>query len=269
MLAGLLKGPNYFNPDRHPDRAKERLAYVLGRMQEDGVISAEQKDQALAVPPRPVAFERPHRDLGFHFIDYLGREAKSDGVESLTAQPYIVHSTINATLQRDTEAALQEGLARYEIAYGRMQYRGPEANIGDAVQKLGASAQTGAPTGAAPMPAWQQALTAVHLPLYDVHWPPAVVLDKGGKRGDGVIRVGLADGRILPLNAWTWQIRRSLNLYDVVYVSVPRARRPRARSLAPRVRRNCAYGRQCRARRWCWRTRPGASSPWPGAFPIP
>jgi penicillin-binding protein 1A len=33
MLAGLLKGPSYFNPDLHPDRAKERLAYVLGRMQ--------------------------------------------------------------------------------------------------------------------------------------------------------------------------------------------------------------------------------------------
>ncbi len=230
VLAGLLKGPNYFNPDRHPDRAKERLAYVLGRMQEDGVISAEQKDNALAAPPKLVAFERPHRESGFHFIDYLGREAKSDGVESLTAQPYTVHSTINATLQRDTEAALQEGLARYEIAYGRMQYRGPEANIGDAVQKLGAGAQPGAPTGtAAPMPAWQQALTAVHLPLYDVHWTPAVVLDKGGKRGDGVIRVGLPDGRILPLNTWTWQIRRSLNLYDVVYVSVAESKAAKGR----------------------------------------
>ena len=50
MLAGLLKGPNYFNPDRHPDRAKERLGYVLGRMQEDGVINAAQKDQALRRP---------------------------------------------------------------------------------------------------------------------------------------------------------------------------------------------------------------------------
>ena len=37
MLAGLTKGPNFYNPDRHPDRAKERLAYVLGRMQADGV----------------------------------------------------------------------------------------------------------------------------------------------------------------------------------------------------------------------------------------
>src|ERR1700726_1241470 len=47
MLAGLLKGPSFYNPDRHPDRAKERLSYVLGRMQEDGVISAEDKDRAL------------------------------------------------------------------------------------------------------------------------------------------------------------------------------------------------------------------------------
>src|SRR5208283_4422925 len=217
MLAGLLKGPNYFNPDRHPDRAKERLAYVLDRMQEDGVISAEQKDGALAAPPKLVAFERPHRDIGFHFIDFLGREAKADGVENLTADSYTVHSTINATLQRDTEAALQEGLAHYEISSGRMQFRGAEANIADTIQKLsadkpaaspaGAPAAAGTPTTAGPAsgPAWQQALAAVRLPLYDVHWLPAVVLDKGGKRGDGAIHVGLADGRVLSLSVWNEQ----------------------------------------------------------------
>ncbi len=226
MLAGLLKGPNYFNPDRHPDRARERLTYVLGRMQEDGFISAEQKDQALATPPKLIAYERPHRDIGFHFIDFLGREAKADGVENLTADSYTVHSTINATLQRDTEAALQEGLAHYEIASGRMQFRGAEANIADAIQKLTADKPAGSPAGtpAAAEPAWQQALAAVHLPLYDVHWLSAVVLDKGGKRGDGAIHVGLADGRVLPLNTYTAQIRRSLGLYDVVYVRVTERR---------------------------------------------
>jgi penicillin-binding protein 1A len=222
MLAGLLKGPSYFNPDRHPDRAKERLAYVLGRMQEDGVIGAEQKVQALAGLPKLVAFERPRRDSGFQFVDFLGREAKSAGVANLTADSYTVHSTVNAALQRDTEAALQEGLALYEIAAGRVQYRGPEANIADTVQKLSAGQQIGAPAGvpAAATPAWQQALAAVHLQLYDVHWQAAVVLDKGGKRGDGVIHVGLTDGRVVALNVWTWQIRRSLNLYDVIYVRV-------------------------------------------------
>ncbi len=215
MLAGLLKGPSYYNPDRHPDRARERLTYVLDRMKDDGYITAEQKDQALASPPKPIAFEPPRRDSGFQFVDFLGREAKKDGVDSLTADSYTVHSTINAELQRQTEAALQEGLAKYEIAMGRMQFRGPEANIADAVQKLnGANNKDGS------KPAWQQALLAVHLPLYDVHWTPAVVLSKGGRRGDGAIEVGLPDGRVAPLTTYTTQIRRALSPYDVIYVNV-------------------------------------------------
>jgi membrane carboxypeptidase/penicillin-binding protein len=227
MLAGLLKGPSFFNPDRHPDRARERLAYVLGRMQEDAAISTEQKDRALAAPPKLVAFERPRRDSGLHFIDFLGREAKSDGVASLTAEPYTVHSTINASVQRVAESALQEGLAHYEIAAGRVQFRGPEANIADAMQKLNAakpSDATGNAPAAPPMPGWQQALQAVHLPLYDVHWEPAVVLDRGGKRGDGPIRVGLSDGRVMPLSGPTWQVKRGLGAYDVVYVRAPESK---------------------------------------------
>ena len=214
MLAGMLKGPNYYNPDRHPDRAKDRLGYVLDRMQDDGVITTAQKDQAPAAPPKLVAFAHPHRDSGFNFVDFLGREAKADGVNSLTADSYTVHSTINAQLQRDTEAALQEGLAHYEMSSGRVQFRGPEANIADAVQKLEVDNHAGTP-------AWQQALLAVHLPLYDVHWTPAVVVQKGNaKKGDDMIRVGLPDGRIVPLTALSGATRRNLGLYDVVYVNV-------------------------------------------------
>ena len=45
-------------------------------------------------------------------------------------------------------------------------------------------------------PAWQQALANAWLPLYDVHWTPAVVIEKpAGKKGESW-RVGLADGRI-------------------------------------------------------------------------
>jgi penicillin-binding protein 1A len=191
MLAGLLKGPNYFDPERHPDRAKERLAYVLGRMQEDGVIDAQQKDDALAAAPKVVPFARQHRDSGFQFVDFVTREARIDGVESLTAESYTVHSTINAQLQRDTEAALQEGLAQYEISAERVVWRGPEANIADAIQKLAGQDRPeppghdrAEPTGhdRAGMPAWQQALKALRLPLYDVHWTPAVVLQKGHPR---------------------------------------------------------------------------------------
>ena len=215
MLAGLLKGPSFYNPDRHPDRSKDRLAYVLGRMQEDGVITSAQKDEALAAPPKLIAYTHPHRDTGFHFVDFLGREARGDGVDNLTAQSYTVHSTINAQLQRDTEAALQEGLAHYEMANGRVQFRGPEANLADTIQKL--SAATPSPA----TPAWQQALQAIRLPLYDVHWTAAIVVQKGDSRkGDDTLRVGLPDGRVMALTGATGTIKRSLSLYDVVYVNI-------------------------------------------------
>ncbi len=218
MLAGLLKGPSYFNPDRHPDRAKDRLGYVLGRMQEDGVITADRKSQAVGSLPKLVAFVRPHRDIGFNFVDFLGREAKSDGVASLTADFYTVHSTVNAQLQRAAETALQDGLAKYEMSAGRVQFRGPETNIADAVQKAGVNNTSG-------LPAWQVALRDTRLPLYDVHWTPALVVVRGNpKKGDDTIRVGLADGRTMPLTTWNAQFRRKINLYDVVYVNVVESR---------------------------------------------
>ncbi len=217
MLAGLLKGPSYFNPDRHPGRAKQRLDYVLGRMQEDGAIDAGRKAEVDGALPKLVVFALPHRDSGFNYVDYLGHEAKSDGVTSLTAQSVTVHSTINAQLQRDTEAALQEGLAQYEISSARVQFRGPEANLADAIQKIGGP-QSG-------QPAWQQALRAARLPLYDVHWTPAVVVQRGDpKKADATLRVGLPDGRIVALSGATWQVRRNLGLYDVVYVRVIEAK---------------------------------------------
>src|SRR5262249_36627351 len=155
-------------------------------------------------------YQLPRRDTGFHFVDFVGREAKADGVASLTARSYTVHSTIDAQLQRGTEAALQEGLARYELSTGRMQFRGPEANIGDAIRKLESATRAGIPAATpTAMPAWQRALQAARLPLYDVHWTPAVVLSKGGgKKGDEAIRVGLPDGHILPLAVWSGAIRR-------------------------------------------------------------
>jgi len=223
MLAGLLKGPSFYNPERHPDRAKERLTYVLGRMQEEGVINAAQKEQGARALPRLVAFTLPHRDSGFNLVDFLGREAKIDGVDSLTAQSYTVHSTVDAQLQRDTEAALQEGLAQYEISSGRVQFRGPEASLAEAIKKLGSDGSG--------QPAWQRALQALRLPLYDVHWTPAVILQKGdGKNDSGAIRVGLPDGRVAPLNGVTWDARRGLGLYDVVYINLIESRTAAARA---------------------------------------
>jgi membrane carboxypeptidase/penicillin-binding protein len=69
-------------------------------------------------------------------------------------------------------------------------------------------------------PSWQQALEAAHLPLYDVHWTPAIVLSNGSDRRESGVRIGLADGRVLPLSSAQLSGRRGLNLYDVVFVKL-------------------------------------------------
>ncbi len=67
LLAGMTKGPSYFSPDRHPDRAQARFEYVLTRMQEDGAISADQMHQASAALPHMAAFARAGLELGSLF----------------------------------------------------------------------------------------------------------------------------------------------------------------------------------------------------------
>ena len=217
LLAGLTKGPSFYNPDRHPARVQQRLAYVLGRLAEDGAISAEAAQQAAANPPRLVANDRVRREVGFHYVDYVAREAKKVAkLSSLTADSYVVRSTIHPELQRATEVALQDGLARYERSHGRARFAGSEMNLADAIRRVEAKGLAD-PS----VPAWRQVFGTARMPLYDVHWPAAIVLDKGSEKAG--MRVGLRDGRILPLNVHG-SVRKLLNQYDVVYVSVTEGR---------------------------------------------
>jgi penicillin-binding protein 1A len=216
LLAGLTKGPNYYSPDRHPGRAQERLAYVMSRLREDGVVSAEEGGRGLPALPEMVAYERPRRDLGFHFVDQVAREAKSvAGIDAITANSYTVRSTINVQLQRAVEESLQEGLSRYERSSGRVQFRSAEASLAQAVQKIEANAKKNDRR-----PAWQQALANARLPLYDVHWTPAIVVEKPSGRKGEAWRVGLTDGRILPFSVDNATAQRKLALHDVVFVRV-------------------------------------------------
>jgi penicillin-binding protein 1A len=304
MLAGLPKGPTYYGPDRHPDRAQERLAYVIGRMREDGVPGAAAVDSTKVALPQMVAYTAPaQRDSGYYFLDYMNREARSvAGLGTLAAAGITVRTTIRPDLQRAAETALQEGLAQYEIRNGRTEWHGAEANLAEAVRRVEASmpapvadmvavsnvnqpsrgggrgtdapskptrggsnagklspgpgaspgaSRQGAPNAGSgpaspgvegplplapavapavkPKPAWQQALEAARLPLYDVHWSPAIVLSNGSDKGGGT-RVGLTDGRILPLSSANLAGRHGLNPYDVVFVKVsdPKSKQARA-----------------------------------------
>ena len=216
LLAGLTKGPTYYSPDRHAGRAQARLAYVLSRMKEDGATDPDRVGKGLPALPTLVAYEKPRRDFGFHFVDQVAREAKTvAGAEAITLSNYTIRSTINTRLQWAVEQTLQEGLSRYERNAGRVSFESAETNLASAIR--GIDAQRKAPDK---QPPWQQALANAGLPLYDVHWTPAVVLEGPGAKRGQIWRVGLADGRILPLSLDSRAAQRKLALFDVIYVRV-------------------------------------------------
>lgn len=223
LLAGLAKGPAFFNPDRFPVRVRERHAYVLKRMLEDKIIVEDQWKQAVATPLHFAMYERPRRETGFYFIDHVIREARTlVGMQSLTVESYIVHSTINPKLQRATEAALQEGLARYEETTERAKFVKPEANLANLIQRIDNEQKTRAQRRDKVVKTiWQLALESLRLPLYDVHWTPAVVLEKRrSDDGNTAVRIGIADGRTMALSTRSESDRAKLNWHDVVYVKV-------------------------------------------------
>src|SRR5438094_6091911 len=115
LLAAITKGSNYFNPVRNADRARERFRYVLGRMQEDGAITAEETKQALAAFPAIVPDDQVERAPGSYFADYVAREIRATGnLSAFRVGSYRIHATLHPDLQQATELALQEGLANYE-----------------------------------------------------------------------------------------------------------------------------------------------------------
>ncbi|MEH3117631.1 MAG: transglycosylase domain-containing protein [Methylorubrum populi] len=235
LLAGLPKGPNYYSPDKYPERAKERRAYVLSRMKEEGTITEAQMSAALASDLGIRPPDAARQDSGFYLVDHLAREARTfAGLNSLTDASYTVRATVNAGLQSTLEGALQEGLSTYERGTGRARYEGPELNLSEAIKRIEAAAPAPEPaaepapasetkkgagkaaarTPAKPAvpPAWQRALLSARPQLYDVRWPLAVVL-QAGRNGT---RVGLPDGRVASLEPGP--ARGKLQLYDAVRV---------------------------------------------------
>jgi 1A family penicillin-binding protein len=241
LLAGLTKGPSSFGPDRHLERAQQRLAYVLDRMEEDGALTEAQHNKlrgktGTPAVPAMTSVSKLRRDTGYYFTDEIAREVKAvAGITESATGTYVIRSTINPQMQRAAEEALQEGLFQYERQNNRLEFRGGEANLSQAIARIDADRKLDAETrkpGEKPAdkrPSWQVALSNARLPLYDVHWTPALVVDISGNKKGTTWRVGLADGRIMPLGL-DREAQRKIKINDVVLVRVSGAKGHSARA---------------------------------------
>ncbi len=118
LLAGMIQAPNRYVPDRHPESARERRALVLNLMIDQLRVNgpAARRAAEAALPRR----EHPTSTLDARwFRDQVQRD-----VRSLPSRGVAVYTTMDATLQRAAERAVQAGIRRL-----RRQAPGVEAAV--------------------------------------------------------------------------------------------------------------------------------------------
>ncbi|MFZ5453811.1 MAG: penicillin-binding protein 1A [Thermodesulfobacteriota bacterium] len=123
LLAGIPKAPSRYSPYLHPQRSKERQAYVLRRMADVGFITREMEDAALRQPLKLKPY-RPDwiKECGY-FNEYVRTLLESRfGREQVFNMGLKVYTTADINLHQAAQEAINQGLAGLIARNG---YRGP------------------------------------------------------------------------------------------------------------------------------------------------
>jgi penicillin-binding protein 1A len=187
-LAALPKAPNNYHPFRFPQNAKARRDWVLGRMVDDGKITAAEADAARATPIRArLPRENPEAVRADYFAEEVRRELiQRFGEDATYKNGMTVRSSLDPDLQRVVDGAIRRGMVAYDRRHG---WRGAMARI-------------------EPDLTWREQLAAMPRIPGLAPWLPAAVLGVEADR----LEIGLADGSrgLITLEELRWA-RRTLD----------------------------------------------------------
>ncbi len=126
LIAGLPRAPSLDNPVSNPQRARQRRAYVLRRLQETGDIDAATM-QTAALEPIVSRVHGTQVRLRAPWVAEMARQELLDrfGPEAYTAG-FSVVTTIDSRLQPLSQESVRDALERYDRRHG---YRGPLATL--------------------------------------------------------------------------------------------------------------------------------------------
>ncbi len=161
-LAALPKGPNNYNPFRHPDRAVERRNWVIDRMVENGYATKEEGEAAKKEPLGVVVHDTTPAMFG---ADYFAEEVRRElvdmyGEKTLYEGGLSVRTSLNPQIQVMARQALIDGLVQYDEEHG---WRGPVDHIDDL------------------SPDWGPKLAKIQALADVIEWRLAVVLSVDGQ----------------------------------------------------------------------------------------
>lgn len=113
LLVSIVRGPSYYDPRRHPDRARTRRDLVLKLMADQNVVKASEA-QAAARKPLGVT----SRAAGAYFpayLDFVRRTLRRDyRNEDLTQEGLRIYTSLEPRAQEQAERALERELDRLD-----------------------------------------------------------------------------------------------------------------------------------------------------------
>jgi penicillin-binding protein 1B len=119
LLVGLVKGPSYYDPRRHPERARERRDVVLALMQQQDVLSRDALERAVRQPLGVSRRTRGGVTAYPAFLDLVRRQLAQDyRDEDLTSEGLKIFTTLDLEVQQSAERGLAGGLPILERRHG-------------------------------------------------------------------------------------------------------------------------------------------------------
>jgi penicillin-binding protein 1B len=117
LLVAIVRGPSYYDPRRHPKRARERRDLILKLMGQYKIVDPKVAQQAST---RPLGVVGTGTQAGGYypaFLDLVRRTLRRDyRDEDLTEAGLTIFTTLNPLIQSRAESALAQELARLEKA---------------------------------------------------------------------------------------------------------------------------------------------------------
>lgn len=118
LLIALIRGPSYYNPVRHPQRAMERRNLILDLMAENGVLEPA---KAEAAKQAPLGLKISRNTSGGNkypsFMDLVTRQLSRDyREEDLNSEGLRIFTTLDPWVQTQAQEAVMEQLAALEAA---------------------------------------------------------------------------------------------------------------------------------------------------------
>jgi penicillin-binding protein 1B len=113
-LIGLVKGPSYYDPRKHPDRARARRNLVLQELEQAHLIDSAAAQRAAA---SPLGLRPPGGSYVPAYLDLVRRHLKRDYAEAdLAAAGLAVYTSLDPRAQAAAERALTVNLKRLDAA---------------------------------------------------------------------------------------------------------------------------------------------------------